>query len=218
VRKAGGSLPEFLQGEPKRRSVATFDPDQGAEAATGVVQPPGEWGLWVFILGDLTLFGVFFAALMSDRRQDPDGYALAAGQLHLGLGTVNTLLLLTSSYLVVGALGAEKHGRTAARRRRLAGALTCAGAFLVVKVIEYLAVASDDRPSASSSRFLAYFFVLTGIHVLHVLIGAALLLHWRGKQGAQRLSTRFIEGASVYWHMVDILWIMLFSLLYVAVR
>ncbi|MGW5514342.1 cytochrome c oxidase subunit 3 [Nocardia africana] len=179
---------------------------------------PGELGLWVFILGDMTLFGLFFAVFLWENRLDRAGFAESAAHLHRSIGAVNTLVLLLSSYLVVVALHAYRQGSMSRVRGVLLGVIGCAVVFAALKAVEYSAALSSGHV-VTSSMFWTFYFVLTGIHLLHVLIGAVLVALWRRKTQGDTSTVsgrRFPEIAAVYWHMVDLLWVVIFTLLYVG--
>lgn len=204
-------LPEFLLDLGPERVVR-------AAPRTEAVDVPGEPGLWIFILGDMSLFAAFFLALGWEEHRDRAATAAAARQLLLAAGAANTLVLLTSSLLVVIALRAFRSGAVRAVDRAVVAAVLCAGVFVCVKSMEYVHVAGVVA-NAPGTVFWTYYLVLTGIHLVHVLVGAVLLLVLRAKARSGTMwpvGQRFAEGATVYWHMVDLLWVVLFSLLYVA--
>lgn len=204
-------LPDFLSGvEPAR-------PTQAQGKSRGIDRGPVESGLWVFILGDMTLFGAFFAGFGWQAQSDPGLFASSAAELLIGIGGLNTLVLLTSSLFVVAAVRAMNAGAFRPAAQAIAAALACALVFAVLKVAEYVAeVGAGYTPG--TNLFFTYYFVLTGIHLLHVLIGAVLLFTaWRGlRAGNPSPSSRFVEGAGIYWHMVDLLWVVMFPLLYIS--
>jgi nitric oxide reductase NorE protein len=176
---------------------------------------PAEAGLWVFVLGDMTIFGTFFAVFAKELSADPAAFERAATSLHQPIGALNTLVLLLSSYFVVVALRGRS-GRGAASTPWLVGAMACGGAFMVSKAIEYtLELSAGNTPG--SGTFFTFYYVLTGVHVLHVVIGVTLLgVWWRGSRRGVAVSRVFREGAAIYWHMVDLLWLVIFALLYLA--
>lgn len=204
-------LPDFLLEVEQRRPT----PAQGKPSGTD--RTPVEIGLWVFILGDMTLFGAFFAGFGWEAHSDPALFASSAAKLLIGIGGVNTLVLLTSSLFVVAAVRAMNAGAFRPAAQALAAALGCALVFAALKVTEYVTeVGAGYTPG--TNLFFTFYFVLTGIHLLHVLIGAILLFSvWRDLRAeAPSLSARFVEGAGIYWHMVDLLWVVLFPLLYIS--
>jgi len=174
-------------------------------------------GLWIFILGDMTLFGAFFAGFALQARGQADVFARSAETLLLGVGAFNTLILLTSSLFVVVATRAVAADDRPAAARALLATLLCALLFAGLKLTEY-GVELSAGYTPNTNLFFTYYFVLTGIHLMHVVVGMALLLvAWRGlRREAGGVSVSFVEGAGIYWHMVDLLWVVLFPLLYIA--
>ena len=184
-----------------------------AQARRGHV--PGEPELWVFIFGDLVVFGLFFAVLGWQHVAEPAAYGAGQGLLHQGLGLVNTLLLLTSSAAVASGLASARAGSLAAARRWYVGAIGLGGGFVVVKAIEYTSHARAGI--APNADFFTYYFVFTGIHLLHVLVGlACLAAAAKHCARAEPVSVPLLEGLGVYWHLVDLLWIALFALIYLV--
>ncbi|MUL65876.1 hypothetical protein BOO86_15480 [Mycobacterium sp. CBMA 234] len=180
------------------------------------VHVPGEAGLWVFILGDMTLFGCFFAQFVFARGSQTQLFNASRSELHIAFGAFNTCLLLTGSLFVVWAVEAIRRGRpTAARRWITVGAVTGVW-FLVDKSIEWgLEISRGITPITND--FFTYFFVFTGIHAVHVTIGLCVLAYLRRLTRRPGLGPRDLhtfESGAVYWHLVDLLWIVLFALLY----
>jgi nitric oxide reductase NorE protein len=197
-------------------SSLTAEPQDAAERARTLSgHVPGEAGLWVLILGDMTIFGVFFGVFAHARAADRALFSRARHELNFAIGLANTVLLLTSSWLVALAVKRIRSGEVARGSRYLLFALLCGLAFIADKVFEY-----TDKISAGltpmTNDFLMYFYVLTGIHAVHLIIGVCLLLFlWRRTRNpAHTPSMAVMEGCASYWHMVDVLWIVLFSLLY----
>lgn len=177
---------------------------------------PGEAELWILVLGDLAVFTVFFGVLGWQHHTDPASYAAGQAGLDTGLGLLNTLLLLTGSALVATALTRARAGHWVAARGGYLLAIACGLGFVVVKAVEYAGHAGEPV-----SDFGSYYFVFTGIHLAHVLAGLVCLTvaarrcqraAWHGEPAPERL----LEGLGVYWHLVDLLWIVLFVLLYLA--
>ena len=212
------SLPDFLwtSNEPQRPVAEGAAVEPPRVATAGVI--PGEVGLWVFVLADMSLFALFFLVFMWEGRKAPELYAAGTSALVKPLGFTNTLVLLLSSWLVVLAVHAHRRELHGLAARELAGALACAIVFGIVKAFEYAhEVRSGYAPS--TDIFFTFYFVLTGIHLAHVVIGSGLLVGWMAKARARRPwapSRRYVEGAAVYWHMVDLLWVLIFTLLYLA--
>lgn len=189
--------------------------------ASGEVSPrrvPGEPGVWILLFGDMLVFAVFFSLFMYQRAQDPELFDTSRHTLNMAIGLANTFVLLTSSLLVVTAVRAVRAGARSAARAMFAGALVCGLAFVGLKVVEYTAKISEGHVP-TENNFYMYYYVLTGFHLLHVLIGivvlGSLIVAARIAQPS-RTRMAFIEGGGCFWHLVDLLWIVLFPLLYLV--
>jgi nitric oxide reductase NorE protein len=213
-------LPEFLW-DSDGAEAAPPPARRPAKARDG--HTPGEAGLWIFILGDMTLFAAILIVFLWERRSDPAVFEESAHQLIQPIGAVNTLVLLLSSYLVVCAVFAHRGGRYPQARRLVAGAVSCAAVFAGLKAFEYYSAISSGHMSSghmsSSGTFFTFYFVLTGLHLLHVIVGTALLLVWQTMLKRRRPwtgSQKVAEGIASYWHMVDLLWVAIFTLVYLV--
>jgi nitric oxide reductase NorE protein len=177
---------------------------------------PGEPGTWVFILGDMTVFALLFGVFVYYRGKQPHIFEVSQKDLHRYFGAINTLLLLTSSLMVITAVRAIR-----ANMRRLAPiligiALVCGALFLMNKGLEWGSLLSAGHKPATNNYFM-YFFVLTGIHAFHLIIGMAVLVTLFVLSRRETLTKgqyAFVEGGACFWHMVDLLWVVLFALLY----
>jgi nitric oxide reductase NorE protein len=177
---------------------------------------PGEAGFWIIILGDLTAFALLFCVFVYYRGHDTALYLESQARLNRGYGALNMVLLLTSSWYVVS--GVESFRQRAMQRARfLFGiALLLGSSFVAVKVLEYGDKVREGI-TAGTNEFFMFYFVLTGIHLLHLAIGL-LVLAWirtlsRTASSRER-DVVLVECGAVYWHMVDLLWVALFALLY----
>jgi nitric oxide reductase NorE protein len=212
---ADTGAPEFLGGRPVPDRIPVHQQPRDSPP-TGHI--PGEAGLWIFILGDMTLFAAIMLVFLWDRRMQPAAFNEAAHQLLQPIGAVNTLVLLLSSYLVVRALTAHRAGRHGIAGHLVLGAIGCAAVFVGLKAVEYSSELSSGHTPASGT-FFTFYFILTGLHLLHVVVGSALLLAWKGTLTRGRPWTtvqRFTEGIASYWHMVDLLWVAIFALVYLV--
>jgi nitric oxide reductase NorE protein len=178
---------------------------------------PGEPGLWVFLLGDMVVFGIFFGTILVLRGRETEMFVSSAETLHLEWGVANTIVLLTSSLFVVIGMHLARERNPHAPRFFLA-AIVCGLIFAGVKAIEYTSLVQDDH-TASVNDFYTYYFMFTGIHLGHVVLGmgalfAAMRIARPASTGAHR--TASLEGIASFWHLVDLLWIMLFATLYLV--
>lgn len=189
-----------------------------SSTTAGRTHVPGEIGVWVFILLDLACFAALFAAFLHDRGGDVALYAQSQEQLSQTFGMLNTLILLASSLSVVVGVRALRAGRHGAARNAILGAIACALAFCVVKVFEWGGKLSDDIVPATND-FWGWYFGLTGIHLFHLLIGLGVLVYalvQTRKATTTESDRSWVESGASFWHMVDLVWIVLFPLLYLA--
>ncbi|HSV41507.1 MAG TPA: cytochrome c oxidase subunit 3, partial [Nocardioidaceae bacterium] len=180
---------------------------------------PGEVGIYIFILGDMLLYAWLFGSFMWYRKDDVELFNASADTLHITFGMVNTLLLLTASLFVYWGIRAvrERIVPHLAPRFFLV-AIACALGFLVNKYFEYSELIADGH-GPQDNTFYTFYFVLTGIHATHLLGGTAILVFLykcskRDEQSANDI--RAMEGGASFWHVVDLLWIILFALLFLV--
>lgn len=214
VCKAGRSLPE--------RAVAVSvltETEQEAPPSKPHRRIPGEEGTWIFIFGDMCVFAVFFAVFLHTRTADPAQFAADQSDLNQNFGAINTVLLLVSSLFVVLAVRAVKSVTLRHMAPRLiVGAWLCGAGFLAIKVLEY-AEKLDHGVTPQTSDFFMYYFILTGLHAFHLLIGLVVLLvlyKLAKKPEMSKNQFGFFEGGACFWHMVDLLWIVLFPLIFLV--
>lgn len=177
---------------------------------------PGVEGVWVFVGADMMFFAVLFLSFMLGRKEAPELFEAGRVTLSPDFGGINTLILLTSSWFVVLALEAARRDRFAGISRWLMAAFLCGVAFGISKAFEYGAKLHAGITPATSD-FYMYYFVLTGFHLLHVIGGSIMLLvFWKMSRRQAFASKQLVvlECGATYWHMVDLLWIVLFPLLY----
>lgn len=179
---------------------------------------PGEVGTWVFILGDMAVFAFVFATYLVARGEHPALFNVSQSQLDTTIGAVNTLLLLCSSLCVVAAVRAVGRRAVQTARRLFAAAIVFGLGFVLNKYLEYGDKLRHDIKPATND-FWTYYYVLTGLHLFHLIVGLGVLAGLIRLAGNPRLTARryaYIEGGACFWHMVDLLWIVLFPLLYLV--
>jgi nitric oxide reductase NorE protein len=192
---------------------------QSRSSATTTIRrdPPAEPWLWYFLLADMTVFAGFFGYYLWALGNDRAAFAADAAHLIVPLGLANTIVLLSSSYTVVRAVRAHTNGSYASARGWLRLTLAGAAVFIVIKLSEY-GIEISAGHTLRSSHFFMYYFVLTGLHLMHVTIGVILAGTWLRslRPGGQPASLRWAESSAGYWHMVDLLWMIIFSFLYIG--
>jgi nitric oxide reductase NorE protein len=183
--------------------------------------PPGDLAIWVFILAELLVFGVFFAAYAFARARNVELFDAMQATLDRDAGALNTVLLIAASWCVARAVAAIKEpprpGRRVASADFLLGAMVCGAGFLVVKLFEYQAKFALGI-NLTTNDFYMFYLSLTFFHFMHVILGLVILAAvWRKTLagGYSSADHHGMETGASYWHMVDLVWIVLFPLVYV---
>lgn len=180
-------------------------------------QPPGDLAMWIFILAELLVFAVFFAAYAFARAGDPELFNAFQRHLDREAALINTLALLAGSWFVVQAVTAIREDDAGLCVRRLLAALGMGGLFLVVKGLEYAHhFAAGVR--LSTNTFYMFYLSLTFFHFMHVIMGMVILaaVALKARRGGYSAADHVgVETGASYWHMVDLVWLILFPLVYV---
>lgn len=174
--------------------------------------------MWLIILAELLAFALLFVVYAVARAQHLELFNGSQRTLDATLGVVNTWLLIGGSWCVVSAVQSVEGKRRQAGLGWLVAAQSCGLGFLVLKLVEY-GVKSDAGIDLETNLFFMFYFLLTGFHFLHVLAAMAFLAFltyhtWRGPLDEAHLHA--LETGAAFWHMVDVLWIVLFPLLYIV--
>jgi cytochrome c oxidase subunit 3 len=188
-------------------------------------------GMWIFLASEMLLFAGLFALLATYRVQFPDAFAEGVRSGTKVLGSINTGVLLTSSYLVACAVHQVRGGRLKGAVGLILATIGLGCVFLVVKFVEYGKHFHEGiYPGGSGHYFLEHplqglpvfwtlYFFMTGLHALHVTAGmivlSTTLLGMRSGHITAESPQR-MEVAALYWHLVDIIWIFLWPLFYLA--
>ena len=175
----------------------------------------GKLGIWLFLASEVMLFGALFSTYNILRTGSVEW---PHGELNVGLGAINTIILISSSVTMVMAWASLKLHNWGRHRLYLIATFLLAGVFLVNKYFEYADhFARGEGPAHST--FLAIYFTLTGLHGIHILGGMVVMLYFIGpgakmwKSNPDQFANR-IEYTGLYWHFVDLVWIFLFPILY----
>ncbi len=184
---------------------------------------PGEPGIWVFLMGDMLVFAEMFFIYALFRGEDRELFETSQRLVNPVYGLLYTLLLLASSWAVVMAVSAARKGLIGPSSRLLWWGFAGGAAFVAIKFVEYGTKLSAGITPVTNQFFMMY-FVLTLVHLLHACVGLGVLVYVRSQVNAlefaapdsvdRRDRLRMIEVGAVYWHMVDLLWIVLFALFY----
>ena len=185
-----------------------FEPEQAYSAA--------KFGMWLFLATELLLFGGLFCAYAVFYNHSYEMFAEGSQFLDWRLGSLNTVVLLASSYFMVRAVDAAQHGNNKSVINWLNLTLLCGGIFMVVKFFEYKAKFEHGLFPPPNIYFGLY-FSMTGLHGLHVLVGMGLMQWIKSLAKKGIFSPTYytpVEVGGLYWHLVDVIWIYLFPLLY----
>ena len=177
---------------------------------------PGETGVWMFIIGDVLVFSLLFSVFVYDRSQEVALFVEQQQLLNQTLGLFNTLLLLTSSWFVALAVHGARTGQLSRARGCFALAILCGIGFVVIKYFEWGEKLAADL-TIETNNFFMYYYLMTGIHLMHMVIGIGVLVFlWQSVRDAEfdGQGVGVLESGACFWHLVDILWIALFALLY----
>jgi len=186
-------------------------------------------GMWVFIMTEVMLFGGLFLAFSVYRMLDPHAFIVGSADMNIVLGSVNTAVLICSSFTMALAVYSAETGS----RRLTALFLVCTMIlgllFLAIKFTEYYLHYLDHRapavwfnfPGPDSSHvemFFVLYFLMTGLHAVHMFVGEGILAAMLIRNAAGSFSAQYhtpVELAGLYWHFVDIIWVFLFAIFYV---
>ncbi len=171
---------------------------------------PGNPIMWVLIVSELLVFGAFFISFAITRFLEPEMFFQSQGMLDQMTGGINTIVLVTSGYCAALATSAVKVGASQKCRLFLIAAIGLGGVFCVLKLREYGAKA-DQGIHIETNDFFTLFYLMTGFHFLHVIFGVVLL-----GIAAFKPKVDSVVTVCAFWHMVDLVWVLLFPLVYLV--
>ncbi|MBF0217976.1 MAG: cytochrome c oxidase subunit 3 family protein [Gammaproteobacteria bacterium] len=180
-------------------------------------RPPGDLAIWIFILAELTVFGVFFASYAITRMNHVELFNQFQPTLDSTAAFYNTLALLTSSWFVVRGVTSIREGNSRGSVHWLLGAIAMGALFVIIKLGEY-AHHFAMGINLSTNTFYMFYLSLTFFHFMHVIMGMVILaaVAVKAHQGGYSANNYTgVETGASYWHMVDLVWLILFPLVYV---
>lgn len=199
---------------------------QAAHTEHVIDRESGKFGMWIFLFTELFLFGGLFLVYAVFRNQYSADFHVAAKELNAFIGTLNTVVLLVSSMTVAMSITAIQKGNPKLAFRLLLITLLLAAAFMVNKYFEwshkfhYLLYPGSDvmlNMAKGELLFFGLYYMMTGLHALHVIIGGILLVISMVRVRSGRINKQsylMLENSGLYWHLVDLIWIFLFPLMY----
>jgi cytochrome c oxidase subunit 3 len=188
--------------------------------------------MWVFLLTEVMFFGGMFAGYIVYRTAYPEAWALGSNTLDVVLGGLNTGVLIGSSLTMALAVHAAQTGSRKLLILFLILTILFGGVFLGVKAVEYShkfhehhvpgpSFHFEGEHAGNVQLFFSFYFAMTGMHALHMVIGIGILFVLVGKAVKGRFTAAYfnpVEMFGLYWHFVDIIWIFLYPLLYLVGR
>jgi cytochrome c oxidase subunit 3 len=223
------SISTTAEGQDEHALAHVHDPNLQHHFATKEQQlDTVKIGMWLFLATEILMFGGLFAGFAYMQSRFPEAFYEGHKHLQQGLGTLNTVVLLISSFTMVMAV------RSAATNKRkqligfLSATIVCAFIFLFVKYIEYSTkyhhgllpgryFSNPEDPTGHQFIFFSFYFMMTGLHGIHIAIGIGVLFWLLRRSIRGDFSSSYynpVDMVGLYWHLVDIIWIYLFPLLY----
>jgi len=176
---------------------------------------PGQPDMWAFVLFEALVFTGYFLVYMVRRSQNLDLFLQSQAHLDLRVGVFHTLVLLASSWSLARCVQNSREGSHRAALTNAFLTMLFGGVFLVSKVLEWTAKI-DAGFGFTTDEFFSFYYFLTALHFLHLLIGLGVLgIAVHQLRSPARRSQQAIETCATYWHTVDFLWVLIFALLYV---
>lgn len=185
-------------------------------------------GMWLFLTSEVLLFGALFGLYTGYRLEYAADFSLAVHHNDIAIGSINTAILVTSSFSAAWAVHSARLGSRRGIVASLGVTLLLGLGFLGLKLVEYLEhfragiypgalYHSEELPSHGANIFFTLYFFLTGLHALHVIgglsaLGVLAVLAWRGHHTPERHTS--LELGVLYWHLVDVIWIFVWPLMY----
>ena len=183
--------------------------------------PAGDFGIWLVVYIELMTFGLLFIGYAFARRLDVELFNESQLLLDQRFGFINTILLITSSYFVVKAIESiklqDRKKALVLASRWLLAAISLGSLFVVFKIIEF-SDKFEQGINLSTNTFFMFYLLLTAFHFMHVILGLVILftVRQRTKEGFySKEGHKGMESGAIYWHLIDLLWIILFPLIYI---
>ena len=179
---------------------------------------PGTSGIWTFVFIDMVIFLLFFLVYVSERLRLPEIFAASQRLLDPFVGLASTVFLLTSSWFMVEAVFAARRNDQRSAALNLNFAFLLGALFVCNKLVEYSNKFAYGL-SPVSNGFFTFYFLITGLHLAHVIGGMCFMGHCRMRLSTELGSKTFrkkIENVGLFWHFVDVLWLFIFPMLYLA--
>lgn len=204
--------------------VAPGDPPHIHHMDSTTAYGAAKLGMWLFLATEILLFAVMFCSFAVMRYYHLEEFHKASKELNVWFGAVNTAVLLFSSWTAAVAVTKAQQGNNRGVVLNFGISIVCGFVFLIIKTIEYSSkyhhgMFINGEHFYEFKNFLGLYYCMTGLHALHVIIGMVVMGWVISKAMKNRFSGRYftpVELGALYWHLVDLIWIYLFPLLYLV--
>jgi nitric oxide reductase NorE protein len=178
-----------------------------------IYYPPGGILMWIIIFLELITFGVALIVLVINSKEDPNLFHQSRLALNTTFGAINTIFLLTSGFFMATTVHQFKQNNS--RKASFYLKITMLGGFLflILKGFEYYLKIESGHILGSNS-FFTFYWLLTGFHVIHVIVGLVILLFMQNGIKKESAELEDVEASAAFWHMCDLIWLLLFPILY----
>ncbi len=178
-----------------------------------IYYPPGGILMWIIIFLELITFGMALIAMVYYSKEELDVFQHSRLQLNATIGTVNTVFLIVSGYFMALSLDRFKQGNSIKSKRFLWLTILGGLLFLGLKGFEYYDKIETGL-TLGHNTFFAFYWLLTGFHVIHVLVGLVILLFIQIKLRKHTIALEDFEASAAFWHMCDLIWLLIFPVIY----
>ncbi len=175
--------------------------------------PPGGILIWILIMLELLTFGMALSVLAFSAKADPISFHRSAAHLNRSFGAINTVFLLVSGYFMAMVVQMYRNGRGKQAGVNVNWAILGGFAFLILKGFEYYEKIETGF-SLGYDSFFNFYWLFTGFHVIHVMVGLVILLFLKRSISRQEAELEDVEAGAAFWHMCDLIWLLLFPVLY----
>jgi nitric oxide reductase NorE protein len=198
--------------------VTEMDPPARLPPSDTNPDHPGTSGIWTFVFIDMIVFLLLFVIYLSERHRLPDLFATSQATLEPLVGLASTIFLLTSSWCMAESVHSARSGSAPRAAAWLNATALLGAAFVANKLWEY-ADKLEHGISPVTNGFFTFYFIITGLHFAHVIGGLCFIAHCRMRVVAEAGTSNYrkkIENVGLFWHIVDMLWLFIFPMLYLA--
>jgi nitric oxide reductase NorE protein len=181
--------------------------------------PPGGILIWIIVFLELTVFFAGLIVMKSMSHDQLDMFKQSTSELNLVAGSVNTIILLIGGYLITKSLSSLDNQEVTKHKKYLLATIISGLVFTFIKVIEYSEKISHGL-TISYNTFYTFYWLITAFHLLHVLAGIAILMYFYYKDTDQNRKeySENLEAGAVFWHMCDLIWVVVFAVIYLYWR